>query len=369
MKRVFVVLVALNLGIINAQKKSQFSISKNAVTELIDNSIVMGASGTVSVNGDYALNMSGGYANKKDNIAFTNKTLTRTASIAKPMTAIAVLQLYEKGLIDLNAPIQTYIPDFPKKEKGTITVKHLLNHSSGVSAYQSVDEMQSTKEFATLTDAMNVFKDRPLLGTPGVEEFYTSYGYVVLGVLIERVSGQTYEDYMKENIWQKADMQNTGVEKAGATYKNKSQLYHRSNKRKIRQSKKPNNLSNRVPGGGFYSTTEDIVKFGQAVIDHKLISEETTKLMLQKHDVKYDGNPYAFGWFLYGQEPNRSELFGHGGEQTGVSAQLMIVPSRNIVIVIMSNTSGSYDDVIRASVKLLEKAVALDNEKKSIKSE
>ena len=369
MKNVFILLITLSIGIINAQKKSHFSISKNAVTELVDNGIVMGASGTVSVNGEYALNMSGGYANKKENIEFSNTTLTRTASIAKPMTAIAVLQLYEKGLVNLEAPIQTYIPEFPKKEKGTIKVKHILNHSSGISAYQSVEEMQNIKEYPTLTEAMKVFMDRPLLREPGIEEFYTSYGYVVLGVLIERVSGQTYEAYMQEHIWNKADMQNTGVEKANKTYENKSELYHRRNKRKVKLSKQPNNLSNRVPGGGFYSTTEDIVKFGQAVIDHKLISEETTKLMLQKHDVKYDGNPYAYGWFLYGQEPNRQELFGHGGEQTGVSAQIMIVPSRNIVIVIMTNTSGSYDEVIRASVKLLEKAIAYDNDKKAIKNE
>lgn len=369
MKKVFISLTVLSITLTTSQNKNHFSISKNAITELVDNNIVMGASGTVSVNGEYALNMSGGYADEKENIEFTNKTLTRTASIAKPMTAIAVLQLYEKGLIDLEVPIQTYIPEFPVKKKGTITVKHLLNHSSGISAYQSIDEMQSTKDYATLTDAMSVFKDRPLLGKPGVEEFYTTYGYVVLGVLIERVSKLSYEDYMKENIWEKAGMLNTGVEKANETYLNKSKLYHRSNKRRIRLSKRPNNLSNRTSGGGFYSTVEDIVKFGQAIIDYKLITETTTELMLQKHDVIYDGNPYAFGWFLYGQEPNRSGLFGHGGEQTGVSAQLMIVPSRNIVVAIMSNTSGSYDEVIRASVKLIEKAVQYDNDKKSIKTE
>lgn len=365
MKKAFIILISLSIVIVNAQEQNHFSISKNAVTELLDNNIVIGASGIVSKNGDYLLNMSGGFADKKSQVEFSSKTLTRTASIAKPMTAIAVLQLYERGLIDLEATIQTYIPEFPSKKKGKITVRHLLNHSSGISAYESFEEMQSTKEYATLTDAMNVFKDRPLLGEPGVEEFYTTYGYVVLGVLIERVSNQTYEAYMQENIWNKADMKNTGIEKSNEIYENKSKLYHRHKKRKIRLAKTPNNLSNRVPGGGFYSTAEDIVKFGHAIIDHKLITKETTKIMLEKQNTIYDGNPYALGWFLYGQEPNRSKLFGHGGEQTGVSAQLMIIPSRNIVVAIMSNTSGSYDEVIRASVTLIKKAVALDNQNKS----
>jgi CubicO group peptidase (beta-lactamase class C family) len=240
----------------------------------------------------------------------------------------------------------------------------LLNHSSGIKGYKS-KESGTKKEYANLTEAMKVFMNRDIIGKHGIEENYTTYGYVVLGVLIERVSNQTYESYMEENIWNKIEMNNTGVEHFEVAYDNKSKLYHRNRRGKIKEAKKANNLSNRIPGGGFYSTVDDLLKFGQAVIDFALISKETTALMLEFQNTKYDGNPYAFGWHLYGRSTSRASVVGHGGEQTGVSAQLMVAPQRNMVIVVMSNTFGSYNEVRGTSIQLVETAVKLDNIKRA----
>lgn len=358
MKNILLFITLLSTSIVLSQ--SDFKNSENQIKKLPNDEKAVGIAGGISSNGETVWSASSGFADRDKELSFTTKTLSRTASIAKPMTSIAVLQLFEKGLVDLDAPIQQYVSDFPVKEEGTITVKHLLNHSSGIAAYKSKKEAFDADHYNTLTQAMNVFKDRDLLATPGVEEFYTTYGYVVLGVLIERVSGMSYEEYMIKNIWEPTNMLHTGVEKVGVSYENKSLLYNMKKPGKIKDVEASNDLSNRVPGGGFYSTIDDLLKFGNAVINNTLISEETTEIMLREQGVKYDGNPYALGWFLYSTNGERKDIFGHGGSQAGCSSQIMIIPKRKIVVAILSNTSGVWNDVIGASYAMMQEAVDYD---------
>ena len=121
---------------------------------------------------------------------------------------------------------------------------------------------------------------------------------------------------------------------------------------KISFAKKENNLSNRIPGGGFYSTVEDLLKFGEAIINNELISGESLQMMLSKSGVEKPGNPYGMGWFMYGGEENPQGCFGHSGEQTGTSAQLMIIPSRATVVAVMGNTSGSWKEAFKLAIDL-----------------
>jgi CubicO group peptidase (beta-lactamase class C family) len=292
-----------------------------------------------------------GYADEENDIKFTTDTRTRIASIVKSFTALAIMQLYEKGLLDLDKPIQQYIPDYPKKDKGVITVRQLLNHSSGVSAYKSHKETETTKNYETLEEAMSVFQDRPLLHVPGATYSYTTYGYVVLGSVIEKITGMSYEDYIQKNILDIAGMSNTGVEKYGEVYTNKSVLYHSKKKGKIIVGK-VNNLSNRLPAGGYYSTIGDLLSFGQAILDHKFVKESTLELMLTNNGLKKEGNPYGFGWYLYGGKENPGGVFGHSGAQTGVSAQFLIIPKRKSVSVVLANTSGEWEHAFGLTAQL-----------------
>lgn len=355
MKKIAIFITLITVSFLNAQ--TNFEVSEEQIKRLTNENLVAGVSGATLHNGETIWTGSSGFADREKDVRFTSNTLTRIASIAKPMTAIAVLQLFEKGLIDLEAPIQKYVSDFPIKKEGEITVRHILNHSAGIKAYQSNKEMANTIHYETVTEAMNFFKDWEIIGAPGIEERYTTYGYVVLGVLIERVSGMTYEAYMQKNIWDKAGMTNTGVEKFGQHYENKSNLYELKRKGKVKLSKTQNDLSNRTPGGGLYSNVEDILKFGQAVLDYSLISEETSELMTTHQEVKYDGNPYALGWFIYQTADKGPKMVGHSGAQRGCTAQLMIIKELNLVTVVLTNTSGVWGDVIGASIRLIEDGI------------
>lgn len=304
MKNIF--LVTFSFIIFSSSLFCQMDVNLTAdslLKRLVTESDVVGVSGAYSFAGNTIWKSSNGYSDRENKILFSDTTLTRTASIAKPMTAVAIMQLVEQGKLDLDLPIQHYLPEYPIKKKGSITTRHLLTHTSGMAGYKSGKEAQTTKEFRNLKEASEVFEKRKLKFKPGTKFSYTTYGYVVLGQIIETVSGLSYEDYMQTNIWNRVNMKNTGVEKYKDTYPNKSKLYQKR-KNKVKDGQK-NNLSNRIPGGGFYSTVNDILKFGNGLLENTFIADSTFQLMMEMNALKKEGNPYGLGWYLYGPAGNQ----------------------------------------------------------------
>ena len=339
----------------------------NEVRELLEQMVskkeVMGVAAGYSVNGNTIDQAAVGYANKKEKKLFALDTRVRMGSIAKPMTALAAMQLVEQGLLDLDAPIQTYIPDYPKHSTTQITTRHLLSHTSGIDGYKDGRESNTTIEYPSLYDALNLFKHRDLLFEPGSQYSYTTYGYTVLGVIIERVSGLTFEAYMQKHIWDRAQMTNTGVEKFGVKMDNKSELYSRNNGKGKAKIARENNLSNRIPAGGFYTTLGDMLKFGNAVLNNTFVKEETLHLMRQHHSLEKENNAYGFGWFLYAPKPNEGGIIGHPGGQTGSTSFLFIVPSKKAVSVILANTSRAQSNVDPIANELLKLSLSSSENK------
>ncbi|MEM7515095.1 MAG: serine hydrolase domain-containing protein [Bacteroidota bacterium] len=320
--------------------------------EMITEKGIIGITAAYSTNGETVWEGAEGFACKEGEIPFSGSMLTRIASIAKPMTSIAAMMLVEEGKLELDAPISNYLPDYPQQGETSITVKHLLGHTSGIPQYQSGKEAQNKTHYSSLQEAMTIFQDRPLLFEPGSGFFYTTYGYVVLGRILEVASGLSYEGVMQSRIWDRAEMKNTGIEYIGTSYENKSCLYHKD-KKKAKEGKQ-NDLSNRIPGGGFYSTLDDVMKFGNALLEGKFISDSMIEEMTTNQQAKKEGNPYGLGWFLYAPAPNENLVIGHSGEQTGVSAQLMILPKSKTVVVVLANTSGAWKEVVGLSSKLIQ---------------
>ncbi len=320
-----------------------------------------GVSAGVGRGGTISWASSAGLCDREAQKPCTPQTLMRIASITKPMTAVAVLQLHERGLLDLDAPLSTLLPDYPADAARAMTTRQLLWHTAGVDGYGSTKERETVETFATLADAARVFWDRKLLFEPGTAYQYTTYGYVVLGLVIEAVSGQSYGAYLREHVWEPAGMQSTGVEEFGQTYENKSALYTRTKKGRIKKGA-PNNLSNRIPGGGVYSTVEDMLRFGMAVLDGTLVSADALELMLTAPEVERgDNNPYGMGWFIYQRGTGSDTIFGHSGQQTGASGQLMLVPEKNLVVIVLSNTSHAWQTAIELSVELIQAALASES--------
>ncbi|MFK8163787.1 MAG: serine hydrolase [Lewinella sp.] len=352
--KILMFVLALSFSLISTLN-SQSDVAQRAsvyLEECISFGEMVGVSGAIWKDGKTIWQDGKGFRDRENQVAAEANMLHRTASISKTMTAVAILQLWEKGKLKLDDPVIKHLPSFPSKYSA-ITINHLLNHTSGIKAYRSRSEAFSTVQYNSLKDAIAVFQDRSLANEPGEAYQYTTYGYVVLGAIIEAASGKDYRTYMKENIWDVAGMENTDVEIFGQSYPNKSMLYKKSDSGLYQDI--PTNLSVKVPGGGIQSTVGDLLKFGQAVIQHKLIKEATFDVMVTDKGIKPGGNPYAMGWFLYGKEgdPN-GRIIGHSGSQSGTSTQFMIYLDHNMVVATLANTNDAWNNVYSLNSKLAQ---------------
>ncbi|MEP0987713.1 serine hydrolase domain-containing protein [Ekhidna sp.] len=296
-----------------------------------------------------------GLKDKESNELLSTSSTIRLASIAKIMTAVAVMQLVEAKKIELESPINRYCPKVSDNHKH-ITVRQLLNHSGGIRGYKSNKERNNKVEYASLEDAYEIFKNDPLLFEPGSSFSYTTYGYTLLGLIIEKVSGVTYESYLKRNIWEPLNMNNTGVEKYDDIPESSSSLYHKSVKGKLKTPNYRTNLSDRLPGGGVYSSVNDILLFGKGILDGSLINSDSFDQMSENSGLKNEGNAYGLGLFLYGENPKYGNVVGHGGAQIGSSTQLMLLPDKNAVVFVGSNTSGISGDIFYLNFSLFGEA-------------
>lgn len=290
-----------------------------------------------------------GFSNKADKKRTNSNILGRIASITKPMTAIAIMQLYEKGMLDLDTPIQQYLKEFPKKAKGDINIRHLLKHTSGISHYSSKWDALSFTHYPTLVNAMDAFKDKELLFEPGTQYMYSSYGYTVLGAIIEKVTQMSYGEYMRKNIWDKAGMSNTSLEEDKQKYSNKSRGYLKIKSTYIKSPK--TDLSIIYSAGGVQSTAKDLLKFGEAILHNKLIKSTTLEMMINATDElapAIGDDPYGFGWAVY-DDSKYGKIIQHGGTQPGTSAFFSIYLDHKIVSVVLSNSFGTRQNAFNLS--------------------
>ncbi len=328
----------------NAQNESA---TKLLVQEISKGNAV-GLSAAYAIDGQIIWQDAKGLANEAGKIPFNTATKCRTASIAKPMTAVAIMQLMEAGKINLDDKVSQYLNAFPHEQ---ITVRQVLNHSSGIRAYQNKKEQNNFKNYPNLQSAAAIFLNDDLLFEPGTAFNYTSFGYTILGMLIEEISDLSFEQYLKLNVWDKVGMKNTGVEKIDVKVDGKAEIYHRNNKGKIKLVKQTD-LSDRIPAGGIYSSSEDLVKFGMGILNGKLIKPETMVLMQENLGLKKEGNGYGLGWYLYGENPKLGNVFGHNGAQLGTSSWLMLLPDQNAVVCVVSNTSGALQETFGVTMGL-----------------
>ncbi len=347
-------------NIFNVDKKSkiisQWRSTKDSIVSpkyfkekgdsILDNSILLndfiGISSGVYKAGIGSYLGNAGYKNKFSRSPSDPNTQYRIASISKSFTAIAIMQLWEKKLISLDVSIQTYLPEFPTKPEGTITIRQLLKHTSGIKHYSSMWDGISYTHYNNLIEALDEFKDRPLSFMPGTAYEYTTYGYTILGAIIEKVGGQSFNEYMQTHIFSPAKMYHTTTEDAMATYDNKANLYIKLGGKYIKSPR--TDLSVKAAGGGLISTANDLLKFGKAVLEHQLIDSTTLVMMINSTDTLKRGVPYGFGWFVMEDEKN-GRVIHHGGSQSGCSSFFQILLDQKIVSAALSNNFGSDNEV------------------------
>lgn len=280
-----------------------------------------------------------GMANLEQFVPATPSTIYRLASVSKPITAVAVMQLVEKGKIALDSPIQNYVPSFPRK-KYPITTRQLLAHLSGIRHYNA-NEFSSNRPYKSLTEALDIFKNDTLLHMPGEEQTYSTYGYTLLGVLVEAVSGKTFMEYLDEHVFKTAGMVNTFADNPLQIIYNRSAPYDTIRTGYIGNSVFVN-TSYKIPGGGLISNVRDMSMFIIALQQGKLVTANTWKQMITEvKTTKGVPTHYGFGWMLgippFEGLPNMPSAVWHGGVQQGSTTAILMLPEKDIGVVVLSN--------------------------------
>jgi serine beta-lactamase-like protein LACTB, mitochondrial len=287
-----------------------------------------------------------GLADVENSVPATADTVYRVASISKSITATAAMKLVEAGKLDLDAPIQKYCPDFPQKP-WPITSRELLSQQSGIRDYRNDAETINTRHYSSIKEALTQFANDPLEFEPGTKMQYTSYGYILLGCVIEGASGNTYSAFMSQAVFGPAQMSATRLDDVFAI------IPHRARGYKVSSSGELQNaifvdVSNKPPGSGINSSARDMGKFISVLYSAKLVSKATLQQMLTSVRTR-DGKPtiYGLGFFCGGPIGDYHGLkeAGHGGDQQGVSSVLYLLPEKEFGVVVLSNLEGQQSSL------------------------
>ena len=284
-----------------------------------------------------------GLANKNRNAVNDTETKFNIGSMNKMFTAVAVAQLAERGKLSFDDTISKHLPNYPNKTiSEKVTIHQLLTHTSGLGNYQNEKFFAQFDRVKTLADLLPFFVNEPLIFEPGTKWEYSNAGYVVLGLIIEKVSGQNYFDYVREHVFKPAGMSNTDSYEKGANVSNMAVGYTRINPSgqpdptaPRRENTQMRPLKGSSAGGG-YSTVGDLLKFVVALQNHQLLSKKFTEIVTAgKIEVGGMIGKYAYG---FGDKVfNGKHIVGHNGGSPGIAANLDIFPELGYICIILSN--------------------------------
>jgi CubicO group peptidase (beta-lactamase class C family) len=279
-----------------------------------------------------------GLADRAAKVPVTMDTKFRLGSANKMFTAVGVLQLVEKGKVALDAPVGTYLKDYPNAEFArTVTVRQLLTHTGGAGDIFTPEYEARRGQVKTLADYVELFGNRAPDTSAEGRNGYANYGFVLLGRIIEVVSGEDYYDYVEKHIFRPAGMRNSGSLPEDVRVPRRSRGYTRKDGKLVdNEGTLPYRGS---AAGGGYSTAEDMVRFARALRSGRLISKA---MVSQATSPQRPDGWYGFGFWIGGQGPSRN--WGHGGGAPGMNASVRFYPELDAVIIALANLDPQAAD-------------------------
>jgi len=269
-----------------------------------------------------------GFADLENTVPAKPESSYRLASVTKTITAFAVLQLVEAGKINLDAEVQTCVPYFPKK-KWPVTIRQLLGHLGGISHYRNEAAESHIKEPKNTRQAIAVFQDFDLVAEPGRRYNYSTYGYNLLGAVIEAASGESYGEYIQKHIFAPLGMENSRMDNPLDIIPNRARGYQIVDG--LLKNSEYVDVSSRFAGGGTRSTVIDLIKYAQGIIAGKLVKSETLREMftsMAQRNGQLTG--YGMGWHLW---PLKGHFqASHSGSQPETKTYLLIFPEDHFAV-------------------------------------
>jgi CubicO group peptidase (beta-lactamase class C family) len=299
-----------------------------------------------------------GRADKDQNTLITLDTPFQYASVGKMFTAVAIGQLAEAGKLHFNDTLDKYLPNYPAEPARRFTIDHLLTHRSGIVDYfEALERLENVRGSQNpQRDYLSVFANEPLRFTPGERFEYSNSNYILLGAIVERISGQSFEDYLEEHVFKPAGMIATTLDPAGCNEVKPAVGYTELGKDdNITPGKRRSNASYATgrggAAGGGVTTADDMVKFAQALREHRLLSPAMTEqLIAEQVDSPRPGEHYARGFIR--RDSHHGRVFGHSGGFPGVDAQVDIYEN-GWTVVVLANYEAVGEPVARHIERLL----------------
>jgi serine beta-lactamase-like protein LACTB, mitochondrial len=360
MRRILTLLVLSLAGAI-AQAQQNFSqLDISRVRDVVQKTMVEhhipGASAGVVMNGAMVWGQGFGVSDVETGVPAAEATEYRLGSISKPISAVAAMTLVEQHKLDLDVPVQKYCPAFPQKQ-WPVTMRELLSHTAGIRHYRDDESTvwaENTKHFDSMNDALSVFANDPLKFQPGTQFGYSTYGYTVVGCAIEGASGKKFMDYLQEAVLSRAGMTHTVQDNLLQIIPNRTRYYDQQDGRIINAGLMDS--SYKIPGGGLLSDVNDISAFMVAMMQHKVVSQQTVDLMwtpVKTSDEKTSGYGLGFGT----GELHGLKTIAHTGGQKGTSTIMFMVPEKQFGVVILTNLEGQGDALRDAVTKIADELV------------
>jgi len=342
--KLFLALLLLFMALISLGAQAQIVLPADKITAIeaaiqaeMNQSKIPGLSVAIVMADQLRYAKGFGLADVENSVPAKATTVYRLGSLSKPLTAIGVMQLAEKGKLELDSPIQKYCPAFPVKP-WPVSARQLLGHLGGIRDYNNqkfLEEYLSTRRYNSVTESLSIFKDDPLIHEPGTKYAYSTYGYNLLGCAIEGASTLTYENYLRDHILKPAGMEQTGVDEVSRIISQRARGYSRT------QEGSWNNTalvdtSNKIPAGGLVSTVEDLSKFAIALRKGTLVSKASLEQMWTRQKTREGKETsYGLGWNL--SERNGLKEVYHGGSAAGFSTFLYMIPEKGLAVVFLTN--------------------------------
>jgi len=292
----------------------------------------------VAVDGKIVWSEAFGYADVAAKRPATPATQFRIGSVSKSLTADAVAQLYETGKLDLDAPIQRYVPSFPDKG-AVITTRLLGGHLAGIRHYRG-NEFLLNQRYPTVTSGLAIFQNDSLVAPPGTRFSYSTYGFNLVSAAVEGASGEQFLSYMSRHVFKPLKMASTAPDKNDSLIPNRTRFYDRTATGEFTLAPTVDN-SYKWAGGGFVSTAEDLVRFGSAHLAPGHLKAATLELLFTpQHTTSGEATPYGIGWFIETDTLGHRYVY-HGGGSVGGTTAFGVDRDSRVVIALVTNLTDA----------------------------
>ncbi len=332
--------VAITAGVAQESRPADLTTAVDSVIKpAMEQGRIPGAGVAVVLDGVLRLERSYGKADLENAVEVTPESVFRLASISKSLTAVAVMQQVEAGKLGIDDDCRKWCTAFPDKG-ATITTRLLLTHQSGIRHYRP-GEIDSTRHYPNLTQSLDPFKEDALAFAPGTKHGYSTYGYTVLGCVLEAVVGASFPDLMQRNVFARAGMTHSQTDDSHRL------IPHRARGYRLRSDGTLENCaladtSAKVAGGGFSSTAGDIARFAIALFDDRLVKAATRQEMWTPQTTR-DGRATGYGLgFAVAKRGDHTDVLHTGGQQ-GTTTVLYMRPDRRAAVVCLTNLEAAKD--------------------------